>query len=200
MLKWWRYHTSVGNEWRIPKEETMTRFHVLKPDEMDAEQCALLEANKAAGGRLRGGPYWAYIRNTDLMTHQMTLNDYVRDAGYTVRERQIAILVACQFWQATYPWAIQARLSEAIGLEPEIIEAIKAGEQPLLNDKGERLAYEIASTLLADKNLGDLLYLEAERHFGLDRLIDLVTCIGFYTMHSCTANAFDVMPADGAPD
>lgn len=178
----------------------MTRFHVLQPDEMAPEQRALAEANAASGGRLRGGPYWAYIRNAALMRHQMALNDYVRDAGYPVRVRQIAILVACRFWGAEYPWAIQARLSEAEGLEPEIIAAIKSGERPQLADTGERLAHDIAVALLNEKRLSNDLYDEAEAHFGLDLLIDLVTCIGFYTMHGCTANAFDATPPDDAPN
>ena len=40
---------------------------------------------------------------------------------------------------------------------------------------------------------------EAEKLFGLETLIHLVTCIGFYTMHSCTANAFDIVPPGDMP-
>ena len=36
----------------------MTRIAILKPDDMNAEQRAVIEASKAAG-KPHGGPFWA---------------------------------------------------------------------------------------------------------------------------------------------
>jgi 4-carboxymuconolactone decarboxylase len=177
----------------------MTRFEIIKTEDMSDEQRALTEANQAAGGRLRGGPYWAYLYDAGLMQKQMDLNDHIRDASLSKRVRQIAILATVRFWRSEYPWGIQARLSEELGIEREVIDAINAGERPKLDDPCEAAAYDIASELLAEKSLSDALYTRAEKLFGLETLIHLVSCIGFYTMHSCTANAFDIVPLEQMP-
>jgi 4-carboxymuconolactone decarboxylase len=94
---------------------------------------------------------------------------------------------------------VQARLSHELGIDAAVIDAINAGERPKLDDPREAAAYEVASELLGGKRLSDDVYAKAEKLFGLETLIHLVTCIGFYSMHSCTANAFDVVPQDDMP-
>ena len=177
----------------------MTRFEILTSEGMSDEQRALSEENQAAGGRLRGGPYWAYLYDPELMRRQMALNDHVRDSSLDKRVRQIAIMTTVRFWNSEYPWGVQARLSHELGIDAAVIDAINAGERPKLDDPREAAAYEVASELLARKRLSDELYAKAEKLFGLETLIHLVTCIGFYSMHSCTANAFDVVPQGDMP-
>ncbi len=177
----------------------MTRFEILKPEDMSAEQRRLNDANKASGGRLRGGPYWAYIHNPDFMRLHMAMNDYVRDTSLTKRERQIAVLTVARYWGAEYPWAIQSRLSLAEGVEQDIIDAINAGERLSLDDPGEQAAHDVARELPAEKGSSDAVYAAAEKQFGLAKLVDVVSCIGFYSMICCTSNAFDVTPPDDAP-
>ena len=133
------------------------------------------------------------------MHRQMALNDHVRDSPLDKRVRQIAIMTVVRFWNSEYPWGIQARLSHELGIDADIIDAINAGERPKLDDSREAAAYEVASELLAEKRLSDELYAKAEKLFGLETLIHLVTCIGFYSMHSCAANAFDVVPQSDMP-
>jgi 4-carboxymuconolactone decarboxylase len=177
----------------------MTRFDILTIERMSAEQRALTEQNQAAGGRLRGGPYWVYLHDPELMRKQMALNDHVRDSSLDRRVRQIAILTTVRFWNSEYPWGVQARLSHELGVDAAIIDAINCGERPQFDDPREAMAYEVATELLAQKRLSDELYAKAQKLFGLETLIHLVTCIGFYTMHCCTANAFDVVPQGDMP-
>ncbi len=177
----------------------MTRFEILTREEMNAEQRKVHDENKASGGRLRGGPYWAYIQNPEFMGLHKAMNDYVRDSSLTKRERQIVVLAVVRYWSAAYPWALQARLSLAEGVEQEIIDAINAGERLRLNDPGEQAAYDVACDLVAEKGLSDVVYAAAEKQFGLAKLVDVVSCIGFYSMLCCTANAFDITPPDDAP-
>jgi 4-carboxymuconolactone decarboxylase len=177
----------------------MARFDILTAEEMSQEQRALTEQNQASGGRLRGGPYWVYLRDPGLMRKQMALNDHIRDSSLGKRVRQIAIMVTVRFWNSEYPWGIQARLSQELGVDAVIIDAINAGERPRFDDAREAMAYEVASELLAEKRLSDELYAKAQELFGLETLIHLVSCIGFYTMHSLTANAFDVVPQEDMP-
>ncbi len=177
----------------------MTRFEILKREDMSAEQGKVHDENKASGGRLRGGPYWAYIQNPEFMGLHKAMNDYVRDSSLTKRERQIAVLAVVRYWNAAYPWSVQARLSLTEGVEQEIIDAINAGEVLRLDDPGEQLAYDVACELVAEKGLSEAVYAAAEKQFGLAKLVDVVSCIGFYSMLCCTSNAFDITPPDDAP-
>ncbi len=177
----------------------MTRFEVLQRDDMNAEQKQLCEEIEARDGRLRGGPYWAYIRNPKFMRLHNDMSGYFQTCSLTGRERQIAVLAVVRYWDAAYPWAVQVRASLAEGVEQVIVDAINAGRRPNLGDPGERAAYDLASELLASKALSDATHAAAQAVFGLEKLVDVVSSIGFFSMVCCTANAFDITPPDDAP-
>jgi 4-carboxymuconolactone decarboxylase len=177
----------------------MTRIAILKREEMNAAQQQLCDEIEATDGRVRGGPYWAYIRNPEFMRLHNEMSRYLRNCSLTGRERQIAVLAVVRHWDAHYPWAVQVRASLAEGVEQDIIDAINARQRPELADPGERLAYEVASELVADKRVSEATYAAAEARFGEAKLVDLVSGVGFFSMVCCTANAFDITPPDDAP-
>lgn len=177
----------------------MTRIAVLRREEMNAEQQALCDEIEATDGRVRGGPYWAYIRNPKFMWLHNEMSRYMRNCPLTGRERQIAVLAVVRHWDANYPWAVQVRASLAEGVDQPIIDAINARQTPKLDDEGERLAYAVASEIVADKRVSDATYAAAAAHFGEEKLVDLVSGVGFFSMVCCTANAFDITPPDNAP-
>jgi 4-carboxymuconolactone decarboxylase len=176
----------------------MTRIAILKRNEMNDEQGRVFdEAEKA--GNPTGRPYWAYIRTPRLMRAAQELGNSLRESPLSPRERQIAVLTAVRHWNARFPWAAQVRASLAAGLDQATIDAINAKKTPDLASARERLAHRVASELLAEHRLSDATYTEAEKAFKLDELVALVATVGQFSMVSCTANAFDVTPPDGAP-
>lgn len=177
----------------------MTRFKVLGRDELNEEQSALYQEIEAVDGRVRGGPYWAYTYNPAFMRLNHGMSRYFRDSKLSGRERQIAVLAIVRHWDARYPWAAQVSASLAEGIPLEVAEAINRGEEPVLDDPGEALAYKLTAELLADNRVSDATYRAAEAHFGLQTTVDLVALIGFFSMTCLTANAFDIDPPDDAP-
>ena len=177
----------------------MTRFNVLQREDMNDEQKQLCAEIESVDGRMRGGPYWAYIRNPKFMRLHNEMSRYIRSCSLTGRERQIAVLAVVRHWDAHYPWAVQVRASLAEGVEQSIIDAINARQRPTLDDPGERAAYDVARELVANNALGDETYAAAEAQFGLKKLVDVVSGIGFFSRVCCTANAFDITPPDDAP-
>mgnify|MGYP002640945145 CR=1 FL=1 len=177
----------------------MTRIKVLQRDNMNDEQRQVCDEIEASGGQVRGGPYWAYIRNPKFMRLHQGMSDYMRGCPLTGRERQIAVLTVVRHWDSHYPWAVQVRASHTEGVDQEIIDAINARKHPDLKDVGEQAAYDVASELVAAKRLSDDTYARANKVFGEEKLVDLVAGIGFFSMVCCTANAFDITPPDDAP-
>lgn len=176
----------------------MTRIAVLKRDEMDAEQGKLYDDVKAAGGPV-GGPYWAYIRNPKLMRHVQDLSNCLGAGGLSKRERQIAVLAIARFWSAPYPWAAQVRAAINIGLEQRIIDAINAREAPKDITPRERMAYDVAVTLLKDHKLSDAMYAGAAKLFNEKELVTLIASVGQFSMTCLTTLAFDCTPTADMP-
>jgi 4-carboxymuconolactone decarboxylase len=171
----------------------MTRIRILKREEMNAEQGRVYDEAKAAGSPV-GGPYYAYIRNPQLFTAAQNMGKAIGSFKLSGRERQIAVLTACRFWNAKYPWGAQARNSLSQGVDQAIIDAINAGKTPDLPNPREAMAHKIAKEMLANKGLSQATYEEAERLFGADDLVGLIAAVGQFSMVCCSANSFDITP------
>jgi 4-carboxymuconolactone decarboxylase len=178
----------------------MTRFKVLAREDMTDEQKGAFDYVQEKEGRVRGGPWTAYVHRPELMRLQEDLSYYQRHGcTLTERERQVAVLAVCRHWDAEYPWAVQVRRSLLVGLEQAIVDAIAAGKRPALTDPGETAAYDVAVELMTRHRLSDATYANAEKLFGLPKLVDLVGAVGFFSMVACTANGFDITPPESAP-
>ena len=177
----------------------MTRIAILKPDEMNAQQRAVIDAAKASG-KPYGGPFWAYIRNPKLMQNLHAMGDCIADSTLSGREQQIVTLTVARFWSAKYPWAAQCRNGLKVGLAQAEIYAINARSALPTANQRELLAHRIANELLADKGLSDATYAAAAASFSTEELVALVARVGSFSMTCCTANAFDITPPDDAPD
>jgi 4-carboxymuconolactone decarboxylase len=176
----------------------MTRIAILKPEEMNDEQRAVIDASRA-NGRPHGGPFWAYIRNPKLMQSVQNLGGSIADSTLSGREQQIVTLTVARFWGAKYPWAAQCRNALKVGLKQEEIDAINARGPLPTSNKRELLAHQIANELLADKGLSNGTYAAAEASFSTEELVALVARVGAFSMTCCTANAFDITPPEDAP-
>lgn len=176
----------------------MTRIKILPREEMNEDQGSVYDQIGEEGGP-RAGPYWAYIRHPKLMRLCQDLGNWFRGSGLSGRERQIAVLTVVRFWDAHYPWAVQVRASLAAGVDQDVIDAINARRDPGLTEPREKMAYNMATQLVRDHRLSDATYQEAERLFGENDLVSLVSVIGFFGMVATTANAIDATPPDDAP-
>jgi 4-carboxymuconolactone decarboxylase len=176
----------------------MTRMRILSRKDMNADQGKVYDEVVAAGGP-HAGPYWAYIRHPQLMRLCQDLGNFFRGSGLTGRERQIAILTVVRHWDANYPWAVQVRASLAAGLDQEAIDAINARKTPEFRDAREKLAWEVASQLVKSHRLTDETYAAAEKAFGEEDLVSLISVTGYFGMVCTTANAIDATPPEDAP-
>jgi 4-carboxymuconolactone decarboxylase len=176
----------------------MTRISIIKREAMNADQARVYDEVEKAGGPL-GGPYWAYIRNPRLMRIAQDMGTCLRASALSGRERQIAVLTTVRHWGARYPWAAQVRASLAVGVDQGTIDAINAGKTPTLSSAREKMAQELARELLANHGLAEATYAAAAKLFSEEELVALVATVGQFSMVCCTANAFDITPAEGAP-
>ncbi len=176
----------------------MTRIQVLKREEMNAEQGKVFDDVKAEGGPL-GGPYWAYIRSPKLMRLQQDLSNCVAAGGLSKRERQMAIMAIIRHWGAAYPWSVQYKAAQNLGIATDVLDTINAGGRPKVADAREQMAYDVARELLDSRNLSDATYDAAAKLFSEMEMVSLITTVGQFSMTCLTTIGFDCTPAaDGA--
>jgi len=79
-----------------------------------------------------------------------------------------------------------------------VIEAIRKGDEPVLEDAMSRAVYAVSRELHRTHALSDGTYAAAEGVLGHAGLVDLVGILGYYTLVSMTLNAFRVPTPDGS--
>ena len=165
---------------------------------MDAEQRAL--AAEIGGSRrgVIGGPFAIWLRTPDIVKRVSALSDRLRqNSTFEKRLVELIVLVNTRHWKAQYAWSAHAVQALKLGMSPEIVEAIRAGTPPPFDRDDERLIYDIFAEINGSKALSDATYARGLAFFGLDKMIEMVTTAGLYTMISMMLVAFDVPAANG---
>jgi 4-carboxymuconolactone decarboxylase len=137
------------------------------------------------------------MRNPAFFKLNQAMSDCVRASSLTPVERQIAVLVTVRHYGARYAWCVQTRASLAAGVTRETIDAINDKRRPQLNQASEIACWEVAESLAGKRSLDDATYARALAALGEQRLVDLVTTIGFFSLVGTTLRAFEIDPPDG---
>jgi len=148
-----------------------------------------------------GGPFDVWVRSPELGERLVDLGGFFRfRPGVDRRYIELAILVTGQFWQAQFEWWAHEPMARDAGVPEEVIQAIKAGEEPPLEDAGDKAAYALASEIHRTRTLSEGSYAMAADQFGEAGVAELLALCGFYGLVSMTLNAFDVpLPGDATP-
>lgn len=177
----------------------MSRLPDLRYEDMTAEQQRVHDEIKAGPRGNVVGPLKVWLHSPGLATHAQKLGAYARFHSALPPElSEIAILVTGAHWRANFEWYAHARLAREAGISDAVIEAIRKGEEPALEDAKARAVYAVARELHESRALSDATYAAAEAALGHQGLVDLVGILGYYTLVSMTLNAFEVPTPDGS--
>lgn len=174
------------------------RVPPLRDDEMDAEQLAI--AAEIGGSRrgVIGGPFAIWLRTPEIALRVNALSDRLRkNSAFEKRLVELIVLINTRHWKAQYAWSTHAEQALECGLTAEVIEAIRNGTPPPFVRDDEQIIYDIFTEIIGAKALSDATYARGLAFFGLDKMIEMVTTAGLYTMISLMLVAFDVPAANG---
>lgn len=175
----------------------MSRVAALRPDELSPEQKRIHDEIAAARGVVRG-PFAIWLRLPELADTANHLGNVLRrKSHFEKRLFELMVMVVARHWSASYAWNVHAKEAESAGVNPAVIEAIRAGRRPAFAKEDERLVYDTVAELCESRRLSQAAYDRALAALGQERLIELIAGAGFYTMVAMTLSAFDVPPADG---
>jgi 4-carboxymuconolactone decarboxylase len=174
------------------------RLSELGDDALDEAQRQVV-AELSAGPR-RGvvGPYDAWLRHPELARRARLVGDYCRFEAEVPRDiAELVILVAGRYWDAPYEFAAHAPLARQAGLDPQIVESLRAGERPELPDGQAEAAYDLVTELLSSHEVSDSTYARAAEALGEAMLVDVVAIAGYYAMVCMTLNVFRMPLPEG---
>lgn len=177
---------------------TFGRYTELPVEQMTPEQQAGYRF-MADGPRGRlPGPYRVWVHNPNLVHAIAPLGIHFTPGKSTLseREREITVLVICSKWGSVYPTNAHERRGKEVGLSPEVVAAIVAGQPVALPDTREGVVYDVAQALTRGRLIAQDLYDRAVLELGHESITDVIALIGMYTAVSLTMNFYGV-PASG---
>lgn len=147
------------------------------------------------------GPFNAYL-------HTPELGARLERAGVALREetrlaprlREIAILCSARHHRAGFEWYAHARIARDVGVEAELIEAIRSGAAPEFADEKDAAVHRFCVELLETRRVGDPTYEALAARLDEREQVELVFVLGYYALVSMTLNVFEVpLPAGESP-
>jgi 4-carboxymuconolactone decarboxylase len=173
-----------------------------EPDEakLSLEQRQIYDGIKRVRGQVRG-PFAVWLRNAELAEHTLALQDLFASRVQLERRLvQLMILVSARLATAQFAWFVHAPHALKLGISPDIVEAIRERRTPTFAREDERLVYDITTELNTTHSLCEANFNRGMAMFGEQRMVELVSAIGFYAMVGMTLNAFDVaVPGEVKP-
>lgn len=182
-------------------ESHMARIADVKREELTARQQQLHDDFLRSRPRKNlTGPFAVLIHTPDIAEPADHLVNYYRKSPKLGRRLiELIILLVVRDATAQYAWSVHEPHALKEGLTQETVDAIRARRRPDFKRDDERLIYDFVSELLANKTVNAATFDRAKDTFGLDGVIEAVTCAGLYGMIGFVLNVFDIPPQPGKP-
>jgi 4-carboxymuconolactone decarboxylase len=179
----------------------MPRLPDIVADKLDPEQRRVYDSIISGPRGTVPGPLRVWLNSPELCERAQALGAFCRyNTVLAPRLSELAIVTVGAYWKAGYEWAVHAPIAQKAGLAPEVIEAIRKGEQPKFERSDEAAVHAFIDELLNNCKVSEATYRKAESEIGSTGLVDLVGIMGYYGLISMTIVAFDVPLPEGAPD
>ena len=168
------------------------RLPVLEPSNLTDRQKELYDRIAAKRGQVRG-PFAVWLHSPELCDKVEALGAFVRfDCVLPERVRELSILVAARHFDAPYSWAAHAEKAIAAGVDAKAVKDLAEGRPPIFGNQDERVFYRFATELLASHFVSEETFEAARQTFGNQGVVDMIGCIGNFSMLAMCLNAFEV--------
>jgi 4-carboxymuconolactone decarboxylase len=171
------------------------RYRELAAGELSAEQKAVFDAIASTRGGVVPTPFHILAQSPQLASLTQALGAFCRyRTGLSPRLSELAVLITAAHWGADYELAVHAPEALKAGVPQAVIDAVRAGQKPSLEDDDSRLIYEFATTFYATREVPDALFEEAVARFGRRRVVELTGLLGYYSGLAMLLRVFRVTP------
>jgi 4-carboxymuconolactone decarboxylase len=130
------------------------------------------------------------------------LGAYCRfDSSINERLRELSLLIAAGHFDAQYSWNAHHKKATEAGVSAGSIKELASNEVPHSAHADEQLLYTLATQILRDHFVGQETFDAALAEWGEAGLVDIIGCLGNFSMLAILLNTFqvDLKPGDEPP-
>ncbi len=168
------------------------RLPILSADQLSPRQKTLYERIVGKRGAVRG-PFQVWLHSPELCDRVEALGAYVRfDCSLSEKLREFSILITARFWDAQHSWNAHVDKAIAAGLPREVAQAVAERRNPDFQAEDERVFYQFCMETLGEHFVSDSTFAAALRIFGNQGVVDIIGCLGNFSMLAMCLNAFQV--------
>lgn len=146
--------------------------------------------------RRRGGtrgPFLVWLRSPELCEKVEALGAYCRfESALDPRLRELSLLIAARHFDAQYSWNAHVGKAAGLGVSRDSLAALAERREPQFGQKDEQIVYQFGTEILGRHFVSDDTFAEAMSVLGEAGLIDLIGCLGNFSMLAMLLNAFQV--------
>jgi 4-carboxymuconolactone decarboxylase len=160
--------------------------------ELSPRQQEISDRITARRGGTRG-PFLVWLLSPGLCEKVEALGAYCRfESNLDPRIRELSLLIAARNLDAQYSWNAHIGKAADLGVSSGALQALAENKTPEFTSHDEQVAYQFSSEILRDHFVTDETFAAALEKFGEAGLVDLIGCLGNFSMLAMLLNTFQV--------
>lgn len=179
---------------------SLTRLPPLTRDDLDEAGKAIYDDIVGDGPAPRTGPVALSLYSPPIAKVFDELNGYLRYNGVlSPRHTEVAIIVATWEIAQQYEYSSHEQAALDYGAPQAVIDTIKYDREPEGLSPEETVIIKLGRAIMRDHKVDSALYAEAEKLFGRQGIVEMVTVMGDYVMVGMVMTAIDQQLPEDRP-
>ncbi len=179
---------------------SLTRLPPLTRDDLDEAGKAIYDDIVGDGPAPRTGPVALSLYSPPIAKVFDELNGYLRYNGVlSPRHTEVAIIVATWEIAQQYEYSSHEQAALDYGAPQAVIDTIKYDREPVGLSPEETVIIKLGRAIMRDHKVDSALYAEAEKLFGRQGIVEMVTVMGDYVMVGMVMTAIDQQLPEDRP-
>lgn len=138
-------------------------------------------------------PFTVWVRSPGLAYWVEGLGAYCRERSKHPRKlRELSVLIVARHFDSQSAWNAHYEAAIAEGVPAESLDRLARDEDPGFEADDERVFFRFAQEMLRQHFVSPGTFAEAIELFGEDGMLDLIGCIGSFSMSAMMINAVEL--------
>jgi len=179
----------------------MSRIPTIDDKEhLTPEDHAVYDAIVKSRGEVRGC-FLALLHVPTIADHTASLGGYLRfDGKLGPKVRTLAAMTVSRELDCIHEWAAGVRNAEKNGISQETLVAVHRRQPTTGLPPGEAEIVDYVRALLHSHRVTEPAFQSMLKRLGVAGIVELTATIGYYSMISCTLNAFELSSSPNPVD
>ena len=168
------------------------RLPALTPEQLTPRQRELYARIAGKRGQVRG-PFLVWLQSPELCDRVEALGAYVRfDSVLPEKLRELSILITARHFDAQHSWNAHVDKAIAAGISADALRALAEHRTPEFTAPDEQLFYGFCKEVLENHFVSDETFARSLQQFGPAGVVDIIGCLGNFSMLAMCLNTFQV--------